>query len=43
MGFLKYFVKNDEIRLAISCQNNSRMMRGKKSTEFLKGTTRDLL
>ena len=34
MGFLISFVKNDEIR--------PRMTRGKKSTQFLKGTTRDL-
>ena len=38
MGFLVPFVKNDEIRPSISCQET----RGKKSTQFLKGTTRDL-
>ena len=41
MGFLVPFVKNDEIRPSISCQI-IRMTRGKKSTQFLKGTTRDL-
>ena len=36
MGFLVSFVKNDEIRPSI------RMTREKKSTQFLKGTARDL-
>ena len=36
MGFLISFVKSDKP------PNNFRMTRGKKSTQFLKGTTRDL-
>ena len=40
MGFLVSFVKNDEIFNQLP--NNSRMTRGKISTQFLKGTTRDL-
>ena len=44
MGCLVSFVKNDEIRPSISCQIILEIMtRGKKSTQFLKGTTRDLL
>ena len=42
MGFLIFFVKNDEMRPSDQLPNNSRMTRGKKSTQFLKGTTRDL-
>ena len=43
MGFLVSFVINGEIRPKKSCQiTDSRMTRGKKSTQFLKGTTRDL-
>ena len=37
-GGFDIFVKNDEIRPSISCQLNSRMTRGKKFTQFLKGT-----
>ena len=43
MGFLVSFVRNYEIRPSFNqLPNNSRMTRGKKSTQFLKGTTRDL-
>ena len=42
MGFLLSFVKNDEIRSSISCQIVLERTRGKKSTQFLKGTTREL-
>ena len=43
MGFLVSFVKNDEISKTFNqLPNNSRMTRRKKSTKFLKGTTRDL-
>ena len=42
MGFLISLVKNDEIKTFNQLPNNSRMTRGKKSTQFLKGTTRDL-
>ena len=40
MGFLVSFIKNDETFNQLP--NNSTMMRGKKSTQFLKGITRDL-
>ena len=42
MGFLIALVKNDAIRPSLSYKKNSRMTRGKKSTQFLKGTTCDL-
>ena len=41
MGFLVSFVRNDEMTFK-QLPNNSRMTKGKKSTQFLKGTTRDL-
>ena len=41
MGFIS-FVQNDDFKTFNQLPNNSRMMRGKTSTQFLKGTTRDL-
>ena len=44
MVFMTSFVKNDKIRLSLSYTIiNTRTMGGKKSTQFLKGTTGDLL
>ena len=43
MGFLVSFVKNDKIRPSVSCQIMlEKKRKGKKSTQFLKGTTRYL-
>ena len=43
MGFLTSFVENDENNKTFNnLQKNSRTTRGKKSSQFLKGTTCDL-
>ena len=41
MGFLTRFVKKGEIRPLLNRLQNNFRTKGKKSTQFLKGTTRD--
>ena len=43
MGFLVFFVKNDEIRPSISCQIILEWREEKKSAHLLKETTRGLV